>query len=181
MAAMAQDGTHVTHCPSSNLKLGSGIAPIVQLLTAQVNVALGADGAPCNNRLDGFTELRLLSLLQKGLCGPEALPAAQALEIATLGGAKALGLADQIGTLCVGKQADVVVVGQRSPGQLPVHDPVSLLVYATQGSDVRHVLVGGELLVRQGRLTERTGLDVERLRAHCAEQMPALLRRAELT
>ena len=70
MAAMAQDGTHVTHCPSSNLKLGSGIAPIVQLLTAQVNVALGADGAPCNNRLDGFTELRLLSLLQKGLCGP---------------------------------------------------------------------------------------------------------------
>ena len=181
MAAMAQDGTHVTHCPSSNLKLGSGIAPIVQLLTAQVNVALGADGAPCNNRLDGFTELRLLSLLQKGLCGPEALPAAQALEIATLGGAKALGLADQIGSLCVGKQADVVVVGQHAPGQLPVHDPVSLLVYATQGSDVRHVLVGGELLVRQGRLTERTGLDVERLRAHCAEQMPTLLRRAELS
>ncbi|MBL8634200.1 MAG: amidohydrolase family protein [Myxococcales bacterium] len=180
MRVMAQDGTHVTHCPSSNLKLGSGIAKIVQLLAAQVNVALGADGAPCNNRLDGFAELRLLSLLQKGLHGPEALPAAQALEIATLGGAKALGQAAQIGSLQVGKRADVVVVGQGSPGQLPVHDPVSLLVYGSQGSDVRHVFVEGELLVEHGQLTARTGLDVERLRAHSAEQMPVLLRRAGL-
>ena len=143
MAHLAQDGTHVTHCPSSNLKLGSGIAKIVQLLAAQVNVALGADGAPCNNRLDGFAELRLLALLQKGVLGPEALPAAQALQIATLGGAKALGRDDQIGSLSVGKQADVVVVGQQAPGQLPEHDPVSLLVYGTQGSEVRHVLVDG--------------------------------------
>ena len=160
----------MTHCPSSNLKLGSGIAKIVQLLAAQVNVALGADGAPCNNRLDGFAELRLLALLQKGALGPEALPAAQALQIATLGGAKALGLGDQIGSLSVGKQADVVVVGQHAPGQLPEHDPVSLLVYGTQGSDVRHVLVDGELLVKNGELQARTGLDVERLRAHCAER-----------
>jgi len=180
MAQLAQDGTHVTHCPSSNLKLGSGIAKIVQLLAAQVNVALGADGAPCNNRLDGFAELRLLALLQKGVLGPEALPAAQALQIATLGGAKALGLGDQIGSLSVGKQADVVVVGQHAPGQLPEHDPVSLLVYGTQGSDVRHVLVDGELLVKNGELQARTGLDVERLRAHCAERMPPLLRRAGL-
>ena len=100
--------------------------------------------------------------------------------LATLGGAKALGLGDQIGSLSVGKQADVVVVGQHAPGQLPEHDPVSLLVYGTQGSDVRHVLVDGELLVKNGELQARTGLDVERLRAHCAERMPPLLRRAGL-
>ena len=108
------------------------------------------------------------------------LPAAQALEIATLGGAKALGQADQIGSLQVGKRADVVVVGQGAPGQLPVHDPVSLLVYGSQGSDVRHVFVEGDLLVEHGQLTAQTGLDVERLRAHSAEQMPVLLRRAGL-
>lgn len=178
MAALAKDGTHVTHCPSSNLKLGSGIAPLVRLLRASVHVALGADGAPCNNRLDGFAELRLASLLQKGLHGPEAVPAAEALRIATLGGATALGQKGQVGSLAVGKRADVVVVGQRSPGQLPTHDPVSMLVYATQGSDVRDVFVDGELLVANGLLTARTGLDIERMRAHCAERVPVLLRRA---
>ncbi len=178
VALLGQDGTHVTHCPSSNLKLGSGIAPLVRLLRGSVHLALGADGAPCNNRLDGFAELRLCALLQKGLHGPEAIPAAEALRIATRGGAAALGQEDQLGSLSVGKRADVIVVGQRSPGQLPLHDPVSMLVYGTQGSDVRDVFVDGELLVESGSLTPRTGLDVERLRAHCAERMPPLLRRA---
>jgi len=180
IAHLAHDGTHVAHCPSSNLKLGSGIANVVQLLAAQINVAIGCDGAPCSNRLDGFAELRLAALLQKGLHGPEALPAAQTLELATLGGARALGLADQLGSLSVGKRADVVVVGQRTPAQLPPQDPLSLLVYATQGHDVQHVLVDGELLVQSGQLTARTGLDLERLRAHCDERMPPLLRRAGL-
>ncbi|HNI58583.1 MAG TPA: amidohydrolase family protein [Pseudomonadota bacterium] len=175
---LQQDGTHVTHCPSSNLKLGSGIAPVARLLAEKVDVALGADGAPCNNRLDGFAELRLMAILQKGLLGPEVLPAKTALRIATLGGAKALGQDDVVGSLTQGKRADVVVVGPHSPGQLPAHDPVSMLVYATQGSDVKDVFVDGELLVASGELTPRTGLDVERLRAECADRMPKLLRRA---
>lgn len=178
MATLHSDGTHVTHCPSSNLKLGSGIAPLVRLLQAQVSLALGADGTPCNNRLDGFAELRLMSLLQKGVHGPEAIPAPTALQIATLGGAKALGQDDLVGSLSVGKRADVVVVGRNSPGQLPAHAPVSMLVYATQGSDVRDVFVDGEILVDRGTLTARTGLDLGRLSAECSARMPTLLRRA---
>ena len=177
---LAAHGTHVAHCPSSNLKLGSGVAPIVELLAAGVSVALGADGAPCNNRLDGFTELRLAALLQKGRLGPEVLPAARALELATLGGARALGLHAEIGSLTPGKRADITVVDLSGAHVLPLHSPLSAVVYAARGSDVRYVLVDGELLVDRGELAARTGLDLPRLRALAAERVPALMRRAGL-
>ncbi len=180
IAELATSGTHVAHCPSSNLKLGSGIARVVELLAAGVNVALGSDGAPCNNRLDGFAELRLGALLQKGRCGSAALPAPKALEMATLGGARALGLAQEIGSLCVGKRADIAVVDLASVAMLPEHSPLSALVYAVTASDVRHVLVDGRLLVQDRRLREETGLDIERLRALSKERLPPLLRRAGL-
>lgn len=182
IAQLASDGTHVAHCPSSNLKLGSGTARIVELVAAGVSVGLGADGAPCNNRLDGFTELRLCALLQKGRpgIGPAALPALEALRIATLGGARALGLDAEIGSLAVGKRADIAVVDLDGAHALPACDPVSTLVYATRGSDVRALLVDGRLLVERGQLTAATGLDLDRLRARCRERVPVLFRRAGL-
>jgi cytosine/adenosine deaminase-related metal-dependent hydrolase len=124
-------------------------------------VALGADGAPCNNNLDGFLELRLAALLHKPRAGATALPAATALELATLGGAAALGLEEEIGALAPGRRADVIVVDPRTPHATPAFDPVSTLVYAAQSRDVRHVFVDGRLLVRDGRLTALTGLDRE--------------------
>src|SRR5262249_58938694 len=103
-------GTNVVHCPSSNLKLGSGIAPIAKLLDEGISVSLGADGAACNNRLDMFTEMRTAALLQKALHGPEVLPAHRTLRMATIDGAKALGLDSEIGSIEVGKKADVSVI-----------------------------------------------------------------------
>ncbi|MFO0575007.1 MAG: amidohydrolase family protein [Polyangia bacterium] len=180
LGALAASGAHVAHCPSSNLKLGSGLAPVVELLAAGVNVALGADGAPCNNRLDGFTELRLAALLQKARRGPAALPAREALRLATLGGARALGLDTEIGSLAVGKRADLIVVDRSRPHHLPLSPPESALTYGAHATDVRAVFVEGELLVRDGELLPRTGLDVERLRALADERAPRLLRRAGL-
>jgi cytosine/adenosine deaminase-related metal-dependent hydrolase len=156
---LAANGTHVVHCPSSNLKLGSGIAPIPEMLAQGIHVALGADGAPCNNNLDGFVELRLAALLHKPRLGATAMPASKALELATLGGAAALGLEGQIGSLEPGKRADLIVVDPRTPHATPSFDPISTLVYATQSRDVRDVVVDGRVLVRNGALTELTGLD----------------------
>jgi cytosine/adenosine deaminase-related metal-dependent hydrolase len=156
---LAASGTHVVHCPSSNLKLGSGIAPIPEMLAEGIHVALGADGAPCNNNLDGFVELRLAALLHKPRAGATAMPALTALELATLGGAAALGLEREIGSLEPGKRADLIVVEPRTPHATPSFDPISTLVYATQSRDVRDVVVDGRVLVRDGELTALTGLD----------------------
>jgi 5-methylthioadenosine/S-adenosylhomocysteine deaminase len=156
---LAASGTHVVHCPSSNLKLGSGIAPIPEMLAQGIHVALGADGAPCNNNLDGFVELRLAALLHKPRAGTTAMPAATVLELATRGGAAAVGLDDELGSLEAGKRADLIVVEPRTPHATPSFDPVSTLVYATQSRDVRDVIVDGRVLVRAGALTEATGLD----------------------
>jgi 5-methylthioadenosine/S-adenosylhomocysteine deaminase len=158
-ARLARDGTHVVHCPSSNLKLGSGVAPVPELLAAGVNVALGADGAPCNNNLDAFVELRLAALLHKPRVGPRAMTAAQALELATLGGARALGREHELGSLEVGKLADVIVVDARTPHASPAPDAISTIVYAAQSRDVRDVIVDGRVLVQGGRLTAASGLD----------------------
>src|SRR6185436_16438850 len=119
IARLARQQTNVVHCPSSNLKLGSGVAPIPEMLAAGCRVGLGADGAACNNRLDAFEEMRLAALIQKPRLGPEALPAAQVLELATLGGARALGLEAEIGSIEVGKRADVVVLDLDSPRTQP--------------------------------------------------------------
>jgi len=144
--------TNVSHCPSSNLKLGSGIAPIVKLLEQGVSVSLGADGAACNNRLDMFTEMRTAALLQKALHGPEVLPATRALRMATIDGARALGLDAEIGSVEVGKRADVAVVRLDGLHSTPVADVVSAVVYSAQPDDVDTVVIEGEFVLRDGKL-----------------------------
>lgn len=150
---LANTRTNVAHCPSSNLKLGSGIAEITRMLEAGISVSLGADGAACNNRLDMFTEMRSMALLQKAMHGPQVIPARQALRMATVDGAKALGLEDQIGSLEPGKRADVSVVNLNALHSSPYSaDPISALVYSAQTSDVRSVVVDGEVVMRDGQL-----------------------------
>lgn len=129
---LCESQAKVLHCPSSNLKLGSGIAPIWKLHQAGIPISLGADGAACNNNLDMFQEMRLAALLQKSLHGPEAMPAATVLEMATLGGARALGLDKEIGSIEVGKRADIIMVDTNNLHSTPYADPVSSLVYSAQ-------------------------------------------------
>src|SRR5690348_7500616 len=145
-------GTNVVHCPSSNLKLGSGIAPVVQLLDEGVSVSLGADGAACNNRLDMFTEMRTAALLQKALHGPEVLAASRVLRLATIDAARAVGLKSEIGSLEVGKRADVAVVELNRLHTAPEADVVSSLVYAAEASDVRSVVIDGRLVMQDREL-----------------------------
>jgi len=137
----------VVHCPSSNLKLGSGIAPVTKLLEEGVSVSLGADGAACNNRLDMFTEMRTAALLQKALHGPQVLPANRILRMATINGARALGLEAEIGSLEVGKRADVVVVNLDRLHTSPAAEIVSRLVYAAEASDVQSVVIDGRVVM----------------------------------
>src|SRR5437660_2242949 len=137
METLARTKTNVAHCPSSNLKLGSGLARIAEMLARTIPVSLGADGAACNNRLDMFTEMRTAALLQKLAHGPEVLPAARVLRLATIDGAAALSLDKEIGRLEVGKRADVIVVDLARPHSIPVReDLVSALVYSAGSSDV---------------------------------------------
>jgi 5-methylthioadenosine/S-adenosylhomocysteine deaminase len=135
------------HCPGSNLKLGSGIAPVTEMRAAGITVSLGADGAACNNRLDMFEEMRLAAVLQAVRLGPGSLPARDVLWMATRGGARTLGLEAEIGSLEPGKQADVIIVDGDRPHLAPGPDPYSTLVYAARGSDVRTTIVGGDVLV----------------------------------
>jgi len=144
--------TNVAHCPSSNLKLGSGIAPIVRLLEQGVSVSLGADGAACNNRLDMFTEMRTAALLQKALHGPEVLPASRALRMATIDGARALGLDGEIGSIEAGKRADLALVRLDGLHSTPVEDVISALVYSAQPDDVEAVVIDGECVLRDRKL-----------------------------
>jgi 5-methylthioadenosine/S-adenosylhomocysteine deaminase len=146
-------GTNVVHCPSSNMKLGSGIARVRDLLAQDISVSLAADGAACNNRLDMFTEMRLAALLQKAVHGPEAVTAQTVLQMATIGGAKAMGLGDQLGSLEVGKKADVIIVRLEQLHSTPHVDPVSSLVYSAQASDVETVIIDGQLVMRDRKLT----------------------------
>ncbi len=158
---LAKRGAHVCHCPSSNLKLASGIARIPELIAAGVQVAIGADGAPCNNNLDGFLELRLAALLHKPSAGPRALPAPEVVRMATLGGAAALGLADQIGSLEIGKRGDMIAVGLDALHTVPTGSPWSAIAYAAKACDVRHVAVDGNVVVRDRALLT---LDVGKVR-----------------
>ncbi len=143
---LAAYGCHIAHCPSSNLKLASGIAPVVELLAKGVNVALGTDGAASNNRLDMFSEIRLAALLAKGVTGDATvLPAQQALAMATINGAKALGLDDKIGSIEVGKYADLTALRLDEVLLAPYYDPISHLVYCCGREQVSHTWVAGEL------------------------------------
>jgi 5-methylthioadenosine/S-adenosylhomocysteine deaminase len=147
---LADADVKVMHCPGSNLKLGSGLAPVVELRRRGVVVSIGADGAACNNRLDMFAEMRLAALIQAARLGPGRLTARDAVWMATRGGAKTLGLDGEIGSLEPGKLADMVVVGRDGPRQLPGRDPYSTLVYASSPEDVRYTLVDGRVLVDEG-------------------------------
>ncbi|MCX7627020.1 MAG: TRZ/ATZ family hydrolase [Methylophilaceae bacterium] len=163
---LAERGCHIAHCPSSNLKLGSGIAPVAELLARGVSVGLGTDGAASNNRLDMFGEMRLAALLAKGASGnAEVMPAWQALECATVNAARALGLDDQIGSIEAGKCADLVAVDLSALETQPCYDVVSHLVYAAGRDQVTHVWVEGEALLSARQLTmlDRTEL-LERTR-----------------
>jgi len=144
---LADHDVKVMHCPGSNLKLGSGIAPVPEMRTRGITVSLGADGAACNNRLDMFEEMRLAAVLQAMRRGPGVLPAREVLWMATRAGARTLGLEDAIGSLEPGKRADVIVVDRDRPHLAPGPDPYSTLVYAARGSDVRTTVVDGVLLV----------------------------------
>lgn len=152
--ALAGHGCHVAHCPSSNLKLANGVAPTTAMLARGINVGLGSDGAASNNRLDIWEEMRLAALLAKGMSGrADALPAADALRMATLNGARALGLDGEIGSLLPGKQADIVAVDLSGAYTQPCFDPISQLVYSAGRHEVRHVWVGGKRVVEHGRCT----------------------------
>lgn len=153
METLARHGCHIAHCPSSNLKLASGLPPVKKWLDVGINIGIGTDGAASNNRLDMFAEMRLAALLAKGVSGDAtALPAAKALQAATLGGARALGLDAQIGSLESGKWADMTAVNLSGLNTQPVFDPISHLVYAASREQVSHVWVGGELKYGEGRL-----------------------------
>jgi 5-methylthioadenosine/S-adenosylhomocysteine deaminase len=159
---LARLGASVAHCPSSNLKLANGFAPIAAMLKHGVNVGLGTDGAASNNRLDLFQEMRTAALLAKAVANDaEAMPAHQALAAATLHGARALGLEKSIGSLVPGKFADLCAVAFDRPELAPCYDPVSHLVYAAGREHVSHVWVAGEIRVADGRLTRLDNLDLD--------------------
>jgi 5-methylthioadenosine/S-adenosylhomocysteine deaminase len=169
-------GASISHCPSSNLKLGSGIADVPAYLERKVTVTLGADGAPCNNSLNMFQEMRLASLLQKPHHGPKAMPAKTVLEMATREGAKALGLGDEIGTLEKGKKADLLVldlnnVWDSTAGQ---DDPYAAIVYSAEPRNVEAVMIDGEWVYRD---REYLTLDPEAVRADALTQLGKLLSR----
>jgi 5-methylthioadenosine/S-adenosylhomocysteine deaminase len=174
---LASGGATVVHCPSCNLKLGSGVAPIATYLENGVNLALGADGAASNNRLDGWEELRLAGLLARFRDGPTAVPAPDLFEIATLGGARALGLDADIGSIEPGKYADLAIVDLHRAHAVGPDDVYTQLVYSARATDVRSVLIAGKLVVDNGELvafSEREAI------AEAAAQRQALVARAGL-
>ena len=150
---LADRGCAVTHCPESNMKLASGIAPIAGLIARGVCVGLGTDGCASNNDLSLFGEMGTAAKLHKVATGdPTALSAATVLRMATIDGARSIGLDDRIGSLETGKQADIIVLDTRAPHLTPLYHPESHIVYAAGGSDISHVMVDGTLLVRNRRL-----------------------------
>lgn len=167
LESLAIGGAHVVHCPRSNLKLASGRCRVNDLVAAGVNVALGTDGAASNNSLDLFDEMRAAALLRTSLTeDAAAAPPAEMLEMATLAGARALGLDDEIGSLEAGKRGDLVAVDLAHPGMQPVHDPAAQLVHAQAGRHVSHVWVNGRCLYEQGRFHT---LDLPGILARAAE------------
>jgi 5-methylthioadenosine/S-adenosylhomocysteine deaminase len=159
---LAQCGASVAHCPSANFKLASGVAPVPEMLEKGINVALGADGAPCNNNLDAFTEMRLAALIHKPRCGPGAMSAQKTLEMLTINGARAAGLADEIGSLEPGKRADLIILNRDVLHAWPslAADPVSQVVYEHHTSDVETVMIDGRLLLDRGQFTQWDRQDV---------------------
>jgi cytosine/adenosine deaminase-related metal-dependent hydrolase len=165
-AVLAETGTHVTHCPSSNMKLASGVAPIDDYLDRGINVALGNDGAPCNNTLDPFTEMRQASLLQKiDHLEPTVTPARTIFEMATRNGAKAAGFED-VGALRDGWRADIIGLSTDHTRAVPMHDVFSYLVYAAHSDDVQFTMVDGNVLQKDGQVVVA---DADQIRQQASE------------
>ena len=151
---LAEHNVNAVHCPQSNLKLASGFCPVVRLLDKGINLGIGTDGAASNNDLDMLEEMRSAALLAKAVANdPQSLPAHQALEMATLGGARALGLADVTGSLEIGKWADITAINLSHPSCQPVYDAISQVVYTASRQQVSDVWVAGEQLVEDSELT----------------------------
>ena len=172
ISLFARAGAHIVHCPESNLKLASGFCPVAKCLAAGVNIALGTDGAASNNDLDMFGEMRTAALLAKGVSGDaSAVPAMTALKMATINGAKALGIDDITGSLAIGKAADVIAIDLSALETQPIYSPLSQIVYAASRQQVSDVWVAGKRLLKDHRLTtfntealkEKTKLWQERL------------------
>lgn len=167
-----QYGCSVVHCPSSNMKLASGFAPIPALLNQGVNVGLGTDGAASNNRLDMFEEMRQAALLAKATSGQaDALPAHQALRMATLNGANALGLGEITGSLAVGKAADITAINFSDLNLTPCYDPASHLVYTASREQVSHVWVNGRMLLDDKKLTTLNPFELQYRTAYWQERI----------
>lgn len=176
---LADSGTKIVHCPSSNLKLASGVAPIPELLKHGAEVSLGADGAPCNNNLDCFTEMRHAALIQKPLLGPTVMPAQQVFEMATIAGAGAIGHEHDLGSLEAGKKADLAVVSREGLHTWPNGhtDVYAHLVYQVQASDVRFTMVDGQIVMHDRQLLT---IDVPRLKQRSARSLDRVLKRVGL-
>jgi 5-methylthioadenosine/S-adenosylhomocysteine deaminase len=153
MQILKARGVGVGHCPSSNMKLASGVAPVVKMLAMGLAVGLGTDGpAGSNNDFDMFEEMDLAAKLQKVTTGdPRVLPAKTALEMATVGGARVLGMEKEIGSIETSKRADMITVRLDRPNAVPMYDVYSQMVYALKGADVQDVMVNGRPVVRDGR------------------------------
>ena len=167
---LKQTGASVVHCPESNLKLASGFCPTAKLLSNGINVGLGTDGAASNNDLNIQGEMKTAAMLAKAVAeDAAALPAWQALEMATIGSAKSLGIDDQVGSLDVGKWADMQAVNLSQLGQNPLYDPISQLVYTDSSRATEYVWVEGKALLVKGQLSEASGLNEERLIANAVQ------------
>lgn len=177
MEILAQNGVYAVHCPSSNLKLASGLAKVPELLKMGVNVSIGADGAPCNNNLDIFNEMRLAALIHKPIYGPTAMPAQTVFEMATLHGAQAMGLSHSIGSLEIGKKADLALVRFDGIHCAPTvgADVYSQLVYQARASDVALTMVDGRIVYRDRVLTT---IDEEDCKARCKKLIGRISQRA---
>jgi len=172
---LAQSGSRALHCPHTNLKLGSGVAEVARLREAGVHVSIGCDGAPANNRLDGFAEMRAAALLAQNRSGPGSVSAADVLTMATLHGAEALGWDREIGRLEPRRVADLIAVDLETSHSAPVEDPVTALVYSATASDVRHVIVDGEVRVENGLVV---GMDEDEIVRTAREQARRVRERA---
>ena len=149
---LEENNIKVLHCPSANLKLGSGIAPIPEYLERGISVSLGADGAPCNNNMDIFNEMRLAALIQKPENGPTAMNSETVFKMATIEGAKALGLEREIGSIETGKKADLVFCKINDLRSIPFENIYSKVVYSTNSSGVNHLMINGEWIVQDKQL-----------------------------
>ena len=163
ISRLAEEGSHVVHCPESNLKLASGFCPVKTLLDKGINVALGTDGAASNNNLDMFSEMKSAALLAKGISlDATTLPAHQALEMATINGARALGLEEKTGSIEIGKSADIIAVDFDMIESIPVYDPISHIVYVSSRDQVSDVWIAGRHVMKDRVLTT---MDIDQIKS----------------